>query len=114
MEAVPGQDFRQERINILDHTAIVLTSRNSVDHFFRMCKELRLTVPETHEVLLRERERGLLRAEVHRVPQAQGLHRQADLRGPDGRDQEAQGREVPGALQRHPEREIPCCWTRPT
>ena len=47
VEAVNGQDFRQERINILDHSAIVLTSRNAVDHFFRMCKELRLTVPET-------------------------------------------------------------------
>ena len=47
VEAVQGQDFRQERINILDHSAIVLTSRNAVDHFFRMCKELRLTVPET-------------------------------------------------------------------
>lgn len=47
IEAVPGQEFRQERINILDHSAVVLTSRNSVDHFFRMCKELRLTVPET-------------------------------------------------------------------
>lgn len=47
IEAVPGQEFRQERINILDHSAIVLTSRNAVDHFFRMCKELRITVPET-------------------------------------------------------------------
>ncbi|MBL7964766.1 MAG: uroporphyrinogen-III synthase [Flavobacteriales bacterium] len=47
LEPVNGQDFRQERINILDHTAVVLTSRNSVDHFFRMCKELRITVPET-------------------------------------------------------------------
>ena len=46
IEAVAGQDFRQERINVLDHSAIVLTSRNAVDHFFRMCKELRLTVPE--------------------------------------------------------------------
>lgn len=46
IEAVPGQEFRQERINILDHSAIVLTSRNAVDHFFRMCKELRVTVPE--------------------------------------------------------------------
>lgn len=46
VEAVPAQDFRQERINVLDHTAIVLTSRNAVDHFFRMCKELRITVPE--------------------------------------------------------------------
>ncbi len=47
IEAVPGQEFRQERVNILDHTAIVLTSRNAVDHFFRMCKELRITVPES-------------------------------------------------------------------
>jgi uroporphyrinogen-III synthase len=47
IEPVPGQEFRQERISILDHTAIVLTSRNAVDHFFRMCKELRVTVPES-------------------------------------------------------------------
>jgi uroporphyrinogen-III synthase len=47
IEPVPAQEFRQERINMLDHSAIVLTSRNAVDHFFRMCKELRLTVPET-------------------------------------------------------------------
>jgi len=47
IEPVPGQEFRQERINVMDHTAIVLTSRNSVDHFFRMCKELRLHVPES-------------------------------------------------------------------
>jgi uroporphyrinogen-III synthase len=47
IEPVAGQEFRQERINILDHTAIVLTSRNAVDHFFRMCKEMRLTVPES-------------------------------------------------------------------
>lgn len=47
IEPVAGQDFRQERINILDHSAIVLTSRNAVDQFFRMCKELRLTVPES-------------------------------------------------------------------
>jgi len=47
IEPVAGQDFRQERINILDHTAIVLTSRNAVDHFFRMCKEVRVAVPET-------------------------------------------------------------------
>ena len=47
IEAVPGQEFRQERVNVLDHTAVVLTSRNAVDHFFRMCKELRITVPES-------------------------------------------------------------------
>ena len=32
---------------MLDHSAVVLTSRNAVDHFFRMCKELRVNVPES-------------------------------------------------------------------
>lgn len=47
IEAVPGQEFRQERVSILEHTAIILTSRNAIDHFFRMCKEMRVKVPET-------------------------------------------------------------------
>ena len=47
VEPVGAQDFRQERINILDHSAIILTSRNAVDHFFRMSKEMRITIPET-------------------------------------------------------------------
>ncbi len=34
-------------MSILDHTAVVLTSRNAVDHFFRMCKEMRITVPDS-------------------------------------------------------------------
>jgi uroporphyrinogen-III synthase len=47
IEGVPARDFRQERLNILEHTAIILTSRNAVDHFFRMCDEMRVIVPES-------------------------------------------------------------------
>ena len=47
VEGVDGQTFRQTRVNILDHSAVILSSRNAVDHFFRMCKELRTSVPET-------------------------------------------------------------------
>ncbi len=47
VEGVDGQTFRQTRVNILDHSAVILSSRNAVDHFFRMCKELRISVPET-------------------------------------------------------------------
>lgn len=47
VQGVDGQTFRQTRINILDHTAVIFSSRNAVDHFFRMCKELRITVPDT-------------------------------------------------------------------
>jgi uroporphyrinogen-III synthase len=46
VEGVSAKDFRSDRINILGHTAIIMTSRNAVDHFFRLCNELRITVPE--------------------------------------------------------------------
>lgn len=47
VEGVPAQDFRQQRVNIAEHTAVILTSRNAVDHFFRICGEMRVTVPDT-------------------------------------------------------------------
>jgi uroporphyrinogen-III synthase len=47
VEGVPAAEFRKAKVNILDHTAIILTSRNAVDHFFRMCTEMRVTVPDT-------------------------------------------------------------------
>lgn len=47
VEPVDGQDFRQSRVNLKDHTAIILTSRNAIDHFFRIAKELRFTVPDS-------------------------------------------------------------------
>ncbi|MCA1764383.1 MAG: uroporphyrinogen-III synthase [Flavobacteriales bacterium] len=47
VEGIPAKEFRQERVNILEHTAIILTSRNAVDHFFRMAEEMRITIPES-------------------------------------------------------------------
>ena len=47
VEGLTAQEFRKQRIQILDHTAIILTSRNAVDHFFRLATESRVTVPET-------------------------------------------------------------------
>lgn len=47
VEGVTAKEFRQTRINILDHTAIIFTSRTAIDHFFRICQELRVTVPDT-------------------------------------------------------------------
>ncbi|MDI9862114.1 MULTISPECIES: uroporphyrinogen-III synthase [Flectobacillus] len=45
IQGVSFKDFRKQKINILDHTAIIFTSRNAVDHFFRICKEARIEVP---------------------------------------------------------------------
>ena len=45
VEGVPGKEFRKEKINLADFTAVIFTSKNSADHFFRICEELRFDVP---------------------------------------------------------------------
>jgi uroporphyrinogen-III synthase len=47
VEGLDAHEFRQQRINPLDYTAVLLNSRLGVDHYFRLCEELRLKVPET-------------------------------------------------------------------
>src|ERR1700741_3720537 len=47
VEGVPARDFRQQRVNLTEHHAVILTSRIAIDHYFRMCNEMRYTVPET-------------------------------------------------------------------
>lgn len=47
VESLTAKEFRQQKITILDHTAVVFTSRHAIDHFFTLCTELRVTVPET-------------------------------------------------------------------
>jgi uroporphyrinogen-III synthase len=45
VEAVPVKEFRKQKIDILQHTAIIFTSRHAVDHFFHICQELKLEMP---------------------------------------------------------------------
>lgn len=45
VEPIGAKEFRQQKVNILDYTAIILNSRNSVDNFFRMCTELKVEIP---------------------------------------------------------------------
>ena len=47
VESLSPKEFRQQKVSILDHTAIVFTSRHAIDHFFTLCVELRITIPET-------------------------------------------------------------------
>ena len=46
VEGMSAKEFRTQKVNILDHTAIVFTSRHAIDHFFTLAKELRVTIPE--------------------------------------------------------------------
>lgn len=47
VEGVSAQDFRAQRINLAEQTAIIFTSKTAVDHFFRISEETRFTVPDT-------------------------------------------------------------------
>ena len=47
VEGVDIKDFRKQKINIPDYSAVILTSKNAVDHYFRICEEVRFTVPDT-------------------------------------------------------------------
>lgn len=47
VDGVDVQEFRTQKVTISEHTAVVLTSKVAVDHFFRMAKEVRFDVPDT-------------------------------------------------------------------
>jgi len=47
VEPILAKEFRTQRISILDYTAIIFNARHGIDHFFRLCEELRVTIPET-------------------------------------------------------------------
>jgi uroporphyrinogen-III synthase len=44
---VDGPEFRAQKVNIPEHTAIILTSKTAIDHFFRIAEEIRFEVPDT-------------------------------------------------------------------
>lgn len=46
VEGLTPREFRQQKVQVLDHTAIVFNSRHAIDHFFTLCKEMRVAIPE--------------------------------------------------------------------
>lgn len=47
IEPLSSREFRTQRVNILDYTAIVFSARSTIDAFFHLCGELRVKIPET-------------------------------------------------------------------
>lgn len=45
VDPVSAKEFRKQKLNLEEHTAVIFTSRNAVDHFFRLCQENRMEVP---------------------------------------------------------------------
>ena len=46
VERLSAKEFRAQKINIQEYTGVVFTSRTSVDNFFKLCEELRITIKE--------------------------------------------------------------------
>jgi len=46
VEGIPAKDFRKQKIDIASYSAVIFTSRNAIDHFFRMCEEMRITISQ--------------------------------------------------------------------
>lgn len=46
VEGVSAKDFRAQKVNILDHSGVIFTSRTAIDHFFKLAEELRVTIPD--------------------------------------------------------------------
>ena len=47
VEPLSSREFRTQRLNILDYTAVVFSSRHAIDAYFKLCEEMRFKVPET-------------------------------------------------------------------
>ena len=46
VEGIPAKDFRKQKIDIASYSAVVFTSRNAIDHFFRICDEMKVSVSQ--------------------------------------------------------------------
>jgi uroporphyrinogen-III synthase len=46
LEGIPAKDFRKQKIDIINYSAVIFTSRNAIDHFFRTCEELKVNISQ--------------------------------------------------------------------
>lgn len=47
VEGLTAKEFRQQKVSIAEHTAIIFTAKTAIDHFFRLCEEMRVNIPDT-------------------------------------------------------------------
>ena len=49
VEGLSAKEFRAQKVSIPEHTAVIFTAKTAIDHFFRLCEEMRYTVPDTQK-----------------------------------------------------------------
>ena len=89
LEGVTLKEFRSQRVEILEHSAVIFTSRTTIDNFFRICEHARITIPEGMKYFC--------------IPQAEDIFRRRNVLGARRADRQAQGREIPAHAFRTPQ-----------
>lgn len=46
LEGIPARDFRKQKVEIQNYSGVIFTSRNAIDHFFRICEEMKVNVSQ--------------------------------------------------------------------
>lgn len=46
LEPIPAREFRKQKIEIQNYSAVIFTSRNAIDHFFRICEEMKVAISQ--------------------------------------------------------------------
>jgi uroporphyrinogen-III synthase len=49
LEPIPAREFRKQKIDITAYSAFIFTSRNAIDHFFRMCEEMKVAINQDNK-----------------------------------------------------------------
>jgi len=49
VEGLTAKEFRAQKVSIPEHTAIIFTAKTAIDHFFRLCEEMRISIPDTQK-----------------------------------------------------------------
>src|SRR5690606_4173866 len=107
VEPVQLKEFRKQKIEILNFTAVIFTSRNAVDHFFSDVCGDEDRGPCRHEILLYFRANFKLLTEVYSHPKKENIHGAEDGAGPHRDPSQAQERKVFIPLLRHKEERHP-------
>jgi uroporphyrinogen-III synthase len=47
VEGISSKEFRQSKVDLSNHTAVIFTSKTAIDHYFRIAEETRVTIPDT-------------------------------------------------------------------
>src|SRR6187455_1364169 len=49
LEPIPAREFRKQKIDLTIFSAVIFTSRNAIDHFFRMCEEMKVSINQNNK-----------------------------------------------------------------